>query len=127
MQRTHKRRHRFRYQTGASYTEQQETLQPGDIIAIYSDGITEAVNPQDNFFEKQRLIDMIIETKDSTVNIIGEKILTTMKAFITSDKPSDDISLILLKSTRRLPTKRPPTKPFVFLKNKWNKLNPHHV
>ncbi len=87
----------FGIKKDAEYVEQKEMIEAGDLIVIYSDGVTEAVDSNNNFFEKKRLIDMVTEMKDSPVNEIGVQVLKKIKNFIGDEKASDDISLIILK------------------------------
>ena len=41
------------------YTSAQTTLQPGELMVLYSDGVTEAANQQDDFYGDQRLAEAL--------------------------------------------------------------------
>ncbi len=81
----------------AEYIEQHESLDPGDLIVLYSDGITEAKNSINRFFEKNRFISLIKNLQKEPLEIVGDAIMTNIKQFIGDAKVSDDISLILLR------------------------------
>ena len=43
----------------AEYEQQEIDLSPGDVIVLYTDGITEAVNDREEMFDVPRLIEII--------------------------------------------------------------------
>lgn len=80
----------------AAYHEQSADLSGGDLIVLYSDGITEAKNDRGEFFGKERLRQLIrLETR--TAEQVGHAILRDIDSFIGTQNTSDDLSLIILK------------------------------
>jgi serine phosphatase RsbU (regulator of sigma subunit) len=67
-------------------------LQPGDRILLYTDGVTEARNPQGEFFGSKRLHDSILHT--TTVEEMGEKLLQDVRAFEGERSQSDDLTIV---------------------------------
>ncbi|NIQ94498.1 MAG: serine/threonine-protein phosphatase, partial [Desulfuromonadales bacterium] len=47
-----------------SYIEEHGALEPGDILLLYTDGITEAENADGEFFGVPRLQDVLVASKD---------------------------------------------------------------
>ena len=84
----------------APYTEQYADLQPGDLMLLYSDGLTEARDEQDNFFGHQRLLDLLPSLRGLSAEAVGQRLLDAVEAFAGEARPSDDLSMIVV---RRLP------------------------
>lgn len=86
---------------GSIYQEQQAELQPGEMLVIYSDGLTEALNDAGEFFGDERLRALFPGLSDLTALDAGTRILDSVDAFIGTTRPYDDLSLIILKRTSR--------------------------
>jgi sigma-B regulation protein RsbU (phosphoserine phosphatase) len=85
------------FMADATYLEQQVELSPGDVLVVYSDGVTEAVNTAGDFFGDDRLRAAIQETFGRPVSVIGARILDVLEAFVGEAPPHDDVSLVVLK------------------------------
>ncbi len=81
----------------AAYVEQEMELGEGDLLVAYSDGLTEAMNGRDEFFGEERLMQLLPELADLTAREAGRAILKAVDAFIGEERPSDDLSLVILK------------------------------
>ncbi len=84
----------------APYTEQYAELQPGDLMLLYSDGLTEARDEQGEFFGHQRLLDLLPSLRGLSAEAVGRRLLEEVEGFAADAPPSDDLSLIVV---RRLP------------------------
>ena len=72
-------------------------LNPGDILVIYSDGVTEANNLRYEEFEEQRLIDTLIEYRtESAANIVAA-VTKALTHFAAGAPQADDITLVVAK------------------------------
>lgn len=72
-------------------------LFPGDILALYTDGITEASNNDGQEFGEERLIERLRQTRDQPCQCALEAITGEIRRLNPSDQ-HDDITLILAKS-----------------------------
>ncbi|MCI0515397.1 serine/threonine-protein phosphatase, partial [candidate division KSB1 bacterium] len=81
----------------STYYEQIVELNAGDFLIVYSDGVTEAQNSNRDFFGEQRLFNILIKAGSASTEAIGNKILNTVHHFIGDARPSDDLSLVILK------------------------------
>jgi serine phosphatase RsbU (regulator of sigma subunit) len=72
-------------------------LQPGDGIVLYSDGITEAQNEAKEFYELERLCQVVSEHWDGTAEDVKNAVVADVKAFIGKQKVYDDITLVVVK------------------------------
>ncbi len=84
----------------APYSEQYADLQPGDLMLLYSDGLTEARDEQDAFFGHQRLLDLLPTLRGLSAETVGRRLLDAVDSFSGDAPPSDDLSMIVV---RRLP------------------------
>jgi sigma-B regulation protein RsbU (phosphoserine phosphatase) len=81
----------------AEYEQQVVPLFVGDIIVLYTDGITEAVNDKDEMFEVPRLIEIIRRMADSPSQEIVDAIISEVTAFSQTQPQFDDITLMVVK------------------------------
>ena len=79
-----------------TYHEQSTDLVGGDLVVLYSDGITEAKNDRGEFFGKDRLM-QLIRSETRSAEQVGHAILRDIDRFIGTQNTSDDLSLIILK------------------------------
>ncbi len=80
-------------------TLEEETLQitSGDILVIYSDGISEAMNEQQVEFGEENIIKVLQENVDDSPVIIQNKVLDEVNQFCGQAEQHDDITLLLVK------------------------------
>jgi serine phosphatase RsbU (regulator of sigma subunit)/predicted enzyme related to lactoylglutathione lyase len=71
-------------------------LQAGDILVLYTDGITEAFNSQEEEFGEPRLIDLLRRNRHESAQAMLRAILDEVEKF-SAHKQSDDITLIVAK------------------------------
>jgi len=71
-------------------------LAPGDVLVLYTDGITEAENAQGDFLGEDRLLEFVRTNLGRTAREIQDAVLAEIQKF-TGDMPqSDDIALVVL-------------------------------
>ncbi len=73
-------------------------LQPGDVLAVGTDGIWESRDPQGNLFGKERFYESLRGAKGSAEDIC-EAVLERVRAFCGPAARQDDITLVVLKVT----------------------------
>ena len=83
--------------TDAEYTAQEKPLVVGDVIVLYTDGITEAMNVREDMFGEERLYDVIRQSDGLRAEEILAKILTSVKEFTGEYPQSDDITLLVVR------------------------------
>ena len=77
--------------------EQTINLAVGDVIAFYTDGISEAMNAQSDLFGDSRLSDIIEEHGHLSSGELRERILREIESFVGGADQHDDMTMILLK------------------------------
>ncbi|MBN2357680.1 PP2C family protein-serine/threonine phosphatase [candidate division KSB1 bacterium] len=79
------------------YHESALSLQNGDCIVFYTDGITEGIDEQGNEFGEQRLFDVIERHQDVSAQQLLDAIYAESIQFSGKDQQADDITLIILR------------------------------
>ncbi len=79
------------------FEEDRIRFQPGDLLVICSDGIAEAMNMKNEFFEEERIADTILKYRHYSAHDLMDKILSVVKKFIGKRAQSDDMTLVVLK------------------------------
>jgi phosphoserine phosphatase RsbU/P len=79
-----------------SVTEAQ--LQPGDLLALYTDGVTEACDSLDEEFGADRLIDVLETNRDLLVSELVAMVVDAVKKFSAGEQ-RDDITILLARCT----------------------------
>jgi sigma-B regulation protein RsbU (phosphoserine phosphatase) len=73
------------------------TLKPGDVLALYTDGISEAQNARGLFFGENKLKKMLRRNKSREAQSILDIILSDIQAFQGETNQTDDIALMIIK------------------------------
>ncbi len=85
------------FRTGLPFSAGKETLKKGQVLTIFSDGVTEAQNGKEEFFGDQRLLDEIESHSDKSASEMVRLIQSSIKAFAAGAPQSDDITLMVVK------------------------------
>ena len=81
----------------AEYREGRTQLQPGDVLVIYSDGVTEAVSPSGEEFGATRLYETVSRNIESSAAGIRDRIESSLTKFAQGTSAADDITLVIVK------------------------------
>ncbi|MBI1933915.1 MAG: serine/threonine-protein phosphatase [Ignavibacteriales bacterium] len=82
----------------SKYETDSLNFDSGDILVIYSDGITEAANNAYEFYEENRLANLIITNKTKTPKQLAALIIDDVQKFSTADsKYQDDKTIVVIK------------------------------
>ncbi len=84
------------------------TLAPGDSFVLYTDGLTEAVNANGDFFGEERLINLLKRLNTLPADILLENLEQAIQQFCQDEPASDDLTMVAF--TRNLPQKSLPEK-----------------
>lgn len=79
------------------YREYSLKIAPGEILVLYTDGITEAMNASKEEFGESRLTETLARAEKENCKEVGIQIMENVKAFTGSEPPSDDKTLLLFK------------------------------
>lgn len=81
------------------YTAQQTQLQPGDTLLMYTDGITEAMNPASEIYGGERLEAAIRASSTRDTQAILDAVRQDVNRHVAGAEPSDDMTLLIIRWT----------------------------
>jgi len=79
------------------YREGWVQMEPGDVLVIYSDGVTESQNEEGDEFDESRLIEVVRRHRDRTAAGIRDRIDEALTRFVGQAKAVDDLTMVILK------------------------------
>ncbi len=82
---------------GVRYKTQELQLYPGDVVFLYTDGVTEAQNAESELFGEERLLEAINARVFEDCREICEFIKSEVDAFVKDAPQFDDITMVALK------------------------------
>ena len=80
----------------AAYHEGRARLDPGDLLVLYTDGVTEAVTPEGAFFGEERFVRRVMDHRDEDLASIWGTLSAELDDFQKGNR-FDDITVVLLK------------------------------
>ncbi|MGA7834922.1 MAG: SpoIIE family protein phosphatase, partial [Acidimicrobiales bacterium] len=81
----------------AEFTLAKMQLEPGDTLVLFSDGVTEAENPNQDLFEVSGLSAALAGQQDLPVEALQQSILESVRAFTRGAHQSDDLTLLVVR------------------------------
>ena len=72
-------------------------VKSGDVLLLYSDGITEAMNSDHHLFDQSRLESALKESAHFPAKKIIERINFRLNEFVQSEEPHDDVTMVAIK------------------------------
>jgi phosphoserine phosphatase RsbU/P len=81
----------------APYAQQCVTMNPADILVIYSDGVTEAQNPNEEEFGEERFGALLVENRGKSAPEIVTAANAALAEWAAGGNPADDITMVVAK------------------------------
>jgi len=72
-------------------------LAPGDCLVLYTDGVTEAVNPAGEMFGEERLRDLVALHAAGSAADLRDRIAEALADFIAGAEQADDVTCLVVK------------------------------
>ncbi len=79
------------------FTQTAQDLESGDILVLYTDGVTEAFSEEQDLFGEERLKKIIQQNRTASAKEIQNKIIQEVSAFAPDSEQQDDITLVVIK------------------------------
>jgi len=81
----------------AEYTATCLKLEPGDTVVLFSDGITEAMDPEEQMYGVARLREVLSGHMDTPLDEIQRSVLESVENFARGAHQADDVTLLLVR------------------------------
>ena len=72
-------------------------LEPGETFVLFSDGVSEAMNPEEDFYGEERLLAALATASGATAAETVTRVLADVRAFTAGAKQSDDITVLAVQ------------------------------
>ena len=72
-------------------------LVPGDTLLIFSDGVEETMTPSGEFFERERVVQHLIQNRHLPAREIVDSLHAQVRTFAKGEPQSDDFTVIVVK------------------------------
>ncbi|MCK4888732.1 MAG: serine/threonine-protein phosphatase, partial [Candidatus Aminicenantes bacterium] len=83
--------------SGSEFNIREESLENADIIILYTDGVIEAENNDEEQFSIERLKNVVIKNSDKDPDSIKKEIMGELTEFTGSDHFTDDITFVIIR------------------------------
>jgi sigma-B regulation protein RsbU (phosphoserine phosphatase) len=83
----------------ATIADRREAFRRGDVLVLYTDGITEAPNADDKEFSGPRLLDAVNALQSRTATEINDGLVDAVTRFAGDAAQRDDLTLVAVKRT----------------------------
>jgi serine phosphatase RsbU (regulator of sigma subunit) len=81
----------------AEYCTATVKLEPGDTLVLFSDGVTEAMDPKEEFFGIPRLVQLLTGHNDTPLDEMQKLLLEAVENFSRGASQADDLTLLLVR------------------------------
>jgi len=82
---------------GVTYRSGTTTLEPGDLLVVYTDGVTEAADPEDEQFGLDRLLSLVWAVRHRPLEEVDAAVTGGLTRFAAGQPFADDRTLVLLR------------------------------
>ena len=84
---------------GLRYRANTVRLEPGDMLYLYTDGVTEATNTENALYGEERLVAVLQQNTDTDVQAVCQQVKLSVDTFAGDAPQFDDITMLALKYT----------------------------
>jgi phosphoserine phosphatase RsbU/P len=82
---------------GTQYVAARLKLRPGDTLVLFSDGVTEAMDPDYNMYGGSRLREVLADLHEASLSHLQKTILESIETFTRGAAQADDLTLLLVR------------------------------
>ena len=81
----------------ANYVAAHVKLEPDDTLVLFSDGVTEAMDPEEQLYGVPRLLETLSDTQGAPLEQIQSRILESVQTFARGTRQADDLTLLVVR------------------------------
>jgi GAF domain-containing protein len=82
---------------GIEYQEWEITLQPGDSLFLYTDGLIDAINAEKNEFGLRRVLEVVNQTRRESAQTMLQVMDLTVQAHVGAMEAFDDLTMVVIR------------------------------
>jgi serine phosphatase RsbU (regulator of sigma subunit) len=82
---------------GARYRQAEVDIEPGDLLVIFSDGVSEAANAEGAEFGEERIVESVKRVWQNSAAGVCDGILADVRKFLGNQPPHDDQTLLVVR------------------------------
>jgi len=82
---------------GAVYRTGRAMIGPGELLAVYSDGITEAEDGSGRPFDERGLEAVLARCQSEDISAIAASVMASVRQHTSDSRPTDDLTILLLR------------------------------
>jgi sigma-B regulation protein RsbU (phosphoserine phosphatase) len=79
------------------FEEHRLQVVPGDILFVYTDGLTDRRNENGEFYSIDRIIALLNNSRDAELNTVYDQILLDVSTFAATEELRDDIAFVVTR------------------------------
>lgn len=79
------------------YQSARLVLQPGDVLFMYTDGVTEAMDQHSELFSEKRLQEVLASLRESSIEALSQGLMQQIMTYADGAQQSDDITMLVVK------------------------------
>jgi sigma-B regulation protein RsbU (phosphoserine phosphatase) len=103
------------FETGIKFDRVELELRPADAIVFYTDGVTEAFNPEEDCYGNARLLSLMKANTVANAPALAARIRDDVRAFARGAAQSDDIAVLVMRVRGAPASQAQPLKPKLHL------------
>jgi phosphoserine phosphatase RsbU/P len=85
------------FRHAATYPEGSVQLAPGDLLFLYTDGVTDSVNEKEETFGMNRLLDWADRRAGRSPAEVKESLIDTVGLFCGKSRQADDLTVLVVQ------------------------------
>ena len=88
------------FDSGIEYTTESITIEPGESLLLFTDGIPEATVDEENFYEDETLEEYVVNNAHKNADLFIHDLMNDVREFVGGQPKSDDITALFLKRNK---------------------------
>jgi serine phosphatase RsbU (regulator of sigma subunit) len=88
---------------GSTFRQSETHVSPGDLLVMYSDGVTEAEDPEGRPFEEAGLQEVVARYPSESPAELGGRVIKAVEAHAKESRFADDLTILILRRTPAFP------------------------
>ncbi len=81
----------------STYADEAVSLDQGDLLVLYTDGVTEATDPQGRFFGPERLTAVVADNASLSAQDVVHALRDDLQTYVAGATQADDVTILVLR------------------------------